>query len=103
MLSLHLRSLGNFARRNFTAWAPAMTKATDPIQSLFVAKIREYDDKKQAAGGKLVDSSKETELALQAELDKVAKQYGGGAGMDMTSFPQLNFADMPLDPINIGA
>jgi hypothetical protein len=31
----------------------------------------------------------------------VAKTYGGGAGVDMTAFPQLKFADPALDPINV--
>ena len=39
----------------------------------------------------------------QAELDKVAKAYGGGPGIDMTAFPDLKFADLVVDPINISA
>ena len=50
---------------------------------MFVDKIREYGDKKSKAGGKLVEASKATEAELAAELDKVAKSYGGGAGVDI--------------------
>ena len=39
----------------------------------------------------------------QAELDKVAKAYGGGAGIDMTAFPDLKFVDPAVDPINISS
>ena len=39
----------------------------------------------------------------QAELDKVAKAYGGGPGIDMTTFPDLKFVDPDVDPINISA
>ena len=40
---------------------------------------------------------------MQAELDKVAKAYGGGPGIDMTAFPDLKFVDPAVDPINISA
>ena len=80
-----------------------MTKVSDPIQALFVEKIQEYASKSKASGGKLVDASKATETALQTELDKVAKAYGGGAGIDMAAFPKLEFKDVEVDPINIAA
>merc|ERR1711994_699418 len=62
---------------------------TDIVQELFVEKIREYAQKKQAAGGKFVDATPQTEANLQGELDKVAKKYGGGQGVDMTQFPEM--------------
>ncbi|XP_023334446.1 ATP synthase-coupling factor 6, mitochondrial [Eurytemora carolleeae] len=96
-----LSSVRVWGSRNFSVWAPALTKATDPIQALFVEKIQEYSSKKTAAGGKLVDATKQTEADLQQELDKVAKQYGGGAGVDMTSFPSFSFQDPVIEPINI--
>jgi F-type H+-transporting ATPase subunit 6 len=76
-------------------------KATDPIQQLFVDKINEYSTKKTKAGGKLVDATAATEADLQNELNKVAKAYGGGAGVDMTSFPVLKYSDPAIDSINI--
>ena len=39
----------------------------------------------------------------QAELDKVAKAFGGGPGIDMTAFPDLKFVDPAVDPINISS
>ena len=70
---------------------------------MFVDKIREYGDKKSKAGGKLVEATKATEAELTAELEKVSKSYGGGAGVDMTAFPEFKFADPTVDSINISA
>ena len=61
--------------------------AKDPIQQLFVDKVREYADKKTKSGGKLVDADAGTESALKKELEKVryedicllAGQKGHGA------------------------
>jgi len=44
-----------------------------------------------AAGGKLVDATPDLERELAAELEKVAKQYGGGEGVDMAQFPTFKF------------
>lgn len=38
-------------------------------------------------------SSFTLERELQQEMDKLAKQYGGGEGVDMTKFPEFKFAD----------
>ncbi|CAH0400658.1 unnamed protein product [Chilo suppressalis] len=76
----------------------AAQKATDPIQQLFLDKVREY--KQKSAGGKLVEASPEIERELKAELDKLEKQYGGGSGVDMTAFPSFKFEEPKLDPID---
>ncbi|KOB64888.1 ATP synthase-coupling factor 6, mitochondrial, partial [Operophtera brumata] len=73
-------------------------KATDPIQQMFLDKIREY--KQKSAGGKLVDPSPEIEKELKNEFEKLEKQYGGGSGVDMTSFPAFKFEEPKLDPID---
>merc|ERR1711944_60712 len=98
------RSAATFARvnirRNFGA-SYALLKpaaaATDPIQKLFADKTKGYAQKKQAAGGRLVDATKEVETALQEELDKVAQSYGGGAGVDMKAFPSFQHKDPVID------
>ncbi|PSN49237.1 ATP synthase-coupling factor 6 [Blattella germanica] len=87
-------------RRNIGVCAPALQKATDPIQQLFVDKIKEYAKKSSSAGGKLVEPTPEIQRELQAELDKVAKQYGGGEGVDMTQFPSFKFKEPEIDSIN---
>lgn len=40
-----LRSARTVARRNFGIAAPALQKVSDPIQQLFLDKIREYKSK----------------------------------------------------------
>ncbi len=47
---------------------------SDPIQELFVQKVREYADKKKRAGGKLVDADAKVQEGLNKELDKVRKR-----------------------------
>lgn len=37
---------------------------------------------------------------MKTELDRVAKQYGGGEGVDMTKFPDFKFEEPKVDPIN---
>ncbi|CAG7830693.1 unnamed protein product [Allacma fusca] len=86
--------------RNLGFTAIVGQKATDPIQNLFVQAIREYDQKSKAAGGKLVEPTPETERELKSELDRVAKIFGGGEGVDMTKFPSFKFQDPQIDPIN---
>ncbi|XP_063538954.1 ATP synthase-coupling factor 6, mitochondrial [Cydia strobilella] len=76
----------------------AAQKASDPIQQLFLDKIREY--KQKSAGGKLVDPSPAIEKEMKTELEKLEKQYGGGSGVDMTKFPDFKFEEPKLDPID---
>merc|ERR1739838_225629 len=82
------------------AAAPA---AADPVQGLFLDKIRAYATAKKAAGGALVDATPATEAVLQTELGRVAKQYGGGEGVDMTKFPELKWKDPELQSLELGA
>ncbi|XP_023705420.1 ATP synthase-coupling factor 6, mitochondrial [Cryptotermes secundus] len=105
MLVSHLCANGKqvhvILRRNIGVCAPVLQKATDPIQQLFVDKVREYAKKSSAAGGKLVEPTPEIERELATELEKVAKQYGGGEGVDMTQFPAFKFKEPEVDPINL--
>ena len=41
-----------------------------------------------------VDISPELAKQRAAELDRIAKQFGGGEGVDMTSFPKFSFPGM---------
>ncbi|XP_022821394.1 ATP synthase-coupling factor 6, mitochondrial-like [Spodoptera litura] len=72
--------------------------ATDPVQQLFVDKIREYAQK--SADGKLVDPSPTILKEMKKELEKLEQQLGGGAGVDMTTFPTFKFDDVKVDPID---
>jgi len=58
----------------------------DPIQQLYVGKIKEYA--KLAAAGKL------NQKELQAEID-AAKSRLGGSG-DMSAFPKMAFSEPDL-------
>lgn len=51
----------------------------------------------------MVDATPETERELKSELERIAKQFGGGAGVDMTKFPEFKFEEPLLDPINSSA
>ncbi|RUS80770.1 hypothetical protein EGW08_011493 [Elysia chlorotica] len=85
--------LAQQAQRNFGVTAVAAKANLDPIQQLFVDKIREYRTK--SAGGKLVDATAQTETALKDSLANLERAYGA-AGVDMTQFPTLNFTDPDL-------
>lgn len=89
------------ARRNIGMVAPALQKVSDPIQQLFLDKVREY--KQKSTGGKLVDPSPQTERELKTELERVAKTYGGSDKVDMTKFPEFKFEEPKIDPINAAA
>jgi hypothetical protein len=58
---------------------------------LAVVPIHFFTHCSSAAGGKLVEPTPEIERELATELEKVAKQYGGGEGVDMTQFPTFKF------------
>ncbi|XP_011692287.1 PREDICTED: ATP synthase-coupling factor 6, mitochondrial isoform X1 [Wasmannia auropunctata] len=95
MLRSRLASVPKAIKRNISTNVPALQKATDPIQQLFLDKLREY--KSKGGNGKLVDPSPEIIKERQSELEKLSAQYGGGEGVDMTKFPQFQFVDPPVD------
>lgn len=79
-VSVHLR-------RNIGVTAVAFNKELDPIQKLFVDKIREYKSKRQASGGP-VDTGPEYQQELDRELYKLKQMFGKG---DMNTFPTFKF------------
>ncbi|XP_060820173.1 ATP synthase-coupling factor 6, mitochondrial-like [Bombus pascuorum] len=82
-----ITSVPKVIERNFGILAPALQKATDPIQQLFLDKIREYSAK--SAGGKLVDATPELEKERQSELDRIRRQYNIKG--DPKDFPKFKF------------
>ena len=60
-------------------------------------QVRDYANKKKSAGGKLVDATAQTDAEMKREMDKIAKQFGGEAGADMTKFPDLKFVDGAIE------
>ncbi|KAF6029703.1 hypothetical protein EB796_012034 [Bugula neritina] len=102
-LMLVCRHTVNTSTRQLSV-TPAVCKAataTDPIQQLFVDKVRLYGQKSKAAGGKLVDATPEVEAKYAAEIDRVQKQFGAVSGEDFTKFPVFNFQDTELEPVGV--
>ncbi|XP_043258203.1 ATP synthase-coupling factor 6, mitochondrial-like [Colletes gigas] len=82
-------------KRNIGIVAPVLQKASDPIQQLFIDKIREY--KAKSADGKLVDANPEIKKERDAELERLAKQFGGSDRSKMSQFPAFQFKDPAVD------
>nr|XP_035939870.1 ATP synthase-coupling factor 6, mitochondrial-like [Halichoerus grypus] len=87
-VSVHLR-------RNIGVTAVAFNKELDPVQKLFVDKIREYRTKRQASGGP-IDTGPEYQQDLERELFKLKQMYGKA---DMTRFPDFKFEDPKFEVI----
>ncbi|XP_059133798.1 ATP synthase-coupling factor 6, mitochondrial [Peromyscus eremicus] len=87
-VSVHLR-------RNIGVTAVAFNKELDPVQKLFVDKIRAYKSKRQTSGGP-VDTGPEYQQELDKELYKLKQMYGGG---DMNTFPTFKFQDPKFEVI----
>lgn len=99
LLSNKLKTLNlNLCRRNIGIMSVTYQKVSDPIQQLFLDKIREY--KQKSAGGKLVDATPEIERERQSELEKLARNFGGKKE-EMNTFPTFKFEDPPLDDLAI--
>uniref|UniRef100_UPI003AB0CCCC uncharacterized protein n=1 Tax=Centroberyx gerrardi TaxID=166262 RepID=UPI003AB0CCCC len=65
----------------------------DPVQRLFLEKIREYNNKHRLCGG-TVEAGPDFEKRLSEEKAKLQRLYGGG---DLSSFPQFTFTEPKLD------
>ncbi|XP_035579597.1 ATP synthase-coupling factor 6, mitochondrial-like [Zalophus californianus] len=87
-VSVHLR-------RNIGVTAVAFNKELDPVQKLFVDKIREYRTKRQASGGP-VDTGREHQQDLERELCKLKQIYGKAA---RNTFPDFKFEDPKFEVI----
>ncbi|XP_007430684.1 ATP synthase-coupling factor 6, mitochondrial [Python bivittatus] len=79
----------------FSAIAFNKAKELDPIQKLFLDKIREYRTKSQKAGGP-VEVGPEYEKELNDQTEKLLRLYGGG---DMNKFPEFTFEEPKFDEV----
>ncbi|XP_073318863.1 ATP synthase-coupling factor 6, mitochondrial [Pagrus major] len=68
-------------------------KELDPVQKLFLDKIRDYSNKSKTSGG-LVDAGPEYQKNVSEEVTKLQRLYGGG---DLVKFPDFKFTDPKLD------
>ncbi|XP_070547022.1 ATP synthase-coupling factor 6, mitochondrial-like isoform X1 [Ptychodera flava] len=85
-----------YARRNIGVSAVVFQKAPklDPIQKLYLEKLREYASKSKASGGSMVDVDPKTQKSMQDEILRLEKLFGGG---DMTKFPEFQFKEIDFD------
>lgn len=88
-VSVHLR-------RNIGVTAVAFNKELDPIQKLFVDKIREYKSKRETSAGP-VDTGPEYHQELEKELYKLRQMFGKG---EMDKFPTFKFEDPKFEVID---
>lgn len=88
-VSVHLK-------RNIGVTAVAFNKELDPVQKLFVDKIREYKSKRQASAGP-VDAGPEYQQDLDRELYKLRQMFGKG---EMDKFPTFHFEDPKFEVID---
>uniref|UniRef100_A0A023G6M1 ATP synthase-coupling factor 6, mitochondrial n=1 Tax=Amblyomma triste TaxID=251400 RepID=A0A023G6M1_AMBTT len=88
-------------KRNYGVSAVLMQKSLDPIQQLFVEKIREYAQKSKSKSELFVDADASITKEYSDELQKAAAMYGGSKSADMTEFPKFDFPEITLDPINM--
>ncbi|KAG5852373.1 hypothetical protein ANANG_G00061710 [Anguilla anguilla] len=76
-------------------WCWKSLSHLDPVQKLFLDKIREYAAKSKSSGG-LVDAGAEYQKNLSEEMTKLQRLYGGG---DLTKFPEFKFPEPKLDEV----
>ncbi|XP_061483874.1 ATP synthase-coupling factor 6, mitochondrial [Rhineura floridana] len=83
-ISIHLRRNIGFSAVLFNK-----AKELDPVQKLFLDKIRDYKTKSQKTGGP-VDVGPEYDKEMHEQITKLQRLYGSG---DMTKFPEFKFAE----------
>lgn len=93
--SIHLIATRQLAL-SATNYAPAQQQATDPIQQLFIQKIREYNEKRKQTKDGLVDATPDVRKSLEDTLNKLKNAYGAESE-DLLSVPKLDFKDPQID------
>lgn len=100
MLSLNLLqklnasgAVNQFARRNISSTSVLMANVSDPIQQLFLDKIRDY---KKQFDSKSFDPS--IDKGYKADLEKISRQYNIAPNEDPTTFPSIKFDEAKVDP-----
>merc|ERR1711992_451191 len=69
-------------------------------EEIAIANMKDSIKAYTTAGG-LENADQATQAEVKAELARVAKQFGGAEGEDMTQFPELEFKDPEVESINI--
>lgn len=89
-LSSLLRSAVSLTlRRNVGLSAVLFNRVSDldPVQKLFLDKIRDYNTKSKSTGG-IVEGGPTYQKNLSEEMTKLQRLYGGG---DLAKFPEFKF------------
>ncbi|XP_062236507.1 ATP synthase-coupling factor 6, mitochondrial [Platichthys flesus] len=97
-LSSLLRSAVSLTlRRNLGLSAVVFNRAKelDPIQKLFLDKIRDYNTKSKSSGG-IVEAGPAYQKNLSEEVVKLQRLYGGG---DLMKFPEVKFTEPKLEEV----
>lgn len=92
---------GHVSLNSCRLMATATQSPSDPIQKLFVDKIREYGQKSKSTPNGLVDANERVLKGLQEEMERVSRSYGI---KDEKTLANLNLKFEPeikLDPINL--
>ncbi|NP_001187544.1 ATP synthase-coupling factor 6, mitochondrial [Ictalurus punctatus] len=84
-------------RRNIGISAVLFNRAKDldPVQKLFLDKIRDYSVKSKSSGG-VVDAGPSYQKNMTEEISKLQRLYGGG---DLTKFPDFTFTEPKLEEV----
>ncbi|KAF4075032.1 hypothetical protein AMELA_G00230020 [Ameiurus melas] len=84
-------------RRNIGISAVLFNRAKDldPVQKLFLDKIRDYSVKSKSSGG-VVDAGPSYQKNMTEEISKLQRLYGGG---DLTKFPEFTFTEPKLEEV----
>ncbi|XP_034533560.1 ATP synthase-coupling factor 6, mitochondrial [Notolabrus celidotus] len=95
-LSSLLRSAVSLTlRRNIGISAVLFNKSKelDPVQKLFLDKIRDYANKSKTSGG-IVEAGPAYQKTVSEEVTKLQRLYGGG---DLIKFPEIKFTEPKLE------
>ncbi|XP_028988102.1 ATP synthase-coupling factor 6, mitochondrial [Betta splendens] len=84
-------------RRNIGISAVLFNRAKelDPVQKLFLDKIRDYNVKSKASGG-IVGAGPAYQKNMSDEVTKLQRLYGGG---DLTKLPDFKFHEPKFDEV----
>ncbi|CAG0915597.1 unnamed protein product [Notodromas monacha] len=87
----------HFASRNMRMAVPACQAQVDPIQKIFVDKIKEYASKSKSAKDGLVDADNDALKGLHQEIDRVNKTFGFKEAAEVEKLPTFNFSEPAIE------
>ncbi|KAL4609178.1 ATP synthase-coupling factor 6, mitochondrial [Arapaima gigas] len=91
------RSVSLVLQRNVGLSAVLFNRAKDmdPVQKLFLDKIRDYNTRSKATGG-VVDAGPAYQKNLSEEMSKLQRLFGDG---DLAKFPEFKFPEPRLEEV----